>query len=198
MIFHQPRFPWNKGISLPDLPFGDPGRVFGRSNLTRIHDPKNEEQNKSAWKNDKIPPKLAQDIFYQIVPSLHGKMKKTSQLTRDPGNLNLDVYEDLSGVVQCWRFTLWSCLRPNGDRVHGTKMLLASCDVWNLNKHVAVLHINWFAGFLLSTVLLPWKPTNVHWKSMVGSDVFPTEIVPFYFEGGFYTCPVYPFLADRF
>ena len=30
LIFHQPRFPWNKGISLPQLPFGGPGRVFGR------------------------------------------------------------------------------------------------------------------------------------------------------------------------
>ena len=28
-------------------------------------------------------------------------------------------------------------------------------------------------------VLLPWKLTNIPWKSMVGSDVFPTEIVPF-------------------
>ena len=27
IIFHQPRFPWNKGISLPQLPFGGPGRV---------------------------------------------------------------------------------------------------------------------------------------------------------------------------
>ncbi len=27
--------------------------------------------------------------------------------------------------------------------------------------------------------VFPWKLTNVPWKSMVGSDVFPTEIVPF-------------------
>ena len=25
----------------------------------------------------------------------------------------------------------------------------------------------------------PWKLTNVPWKSIVGSDVFPIEIVPF-------------------
>ena len=31
IIFHQPRFPWNK-----TLPFRGPGRVFGRYNLTRF------------------------------------------------------------------------------------------------------------------------------------------------------------------
>ena len=35
-IFHQPRFCWNKGISLPQLPFGGPGRVRSRPNLTRL------------------------------------------------------------------------------------------------------------------------------------------------------------------
>ena len=35
IIFHQPRFPWNEGISLTKPPFGGPGRVFGRYNLTR-------------------------------------------------------------------------------------------------------------------------------------------------------------------
>ena len=29
-IFHQPRFSRNKGIPLPQLPFGGPGRVLGR------------------------------------------------------------------------------------------------------------------------------------------------------------------------
>ena len=35
IIFHQPRFPWNKGISLtkPTI-WGEIGRVFGRYNLT--------------------------------------------------------------------------------------------------------------------------------------------------------------------
>ena len=33
---------------------------------------------------------------------------------------------------------------------------------------------------------------------MVGSDVFPTEIIPFYFEGGFYTCQFIPFLGIGF
>ena len=36
IIFHQPRFPWNKGISLTKPPFGGPGRVWGRYNLTRM------------------------------------------------------------------------------------------------------------------------------------------------------------------
>ncbi len=30
MIFHQPRFPWNKGISLTKPPFRGPGRVRSR------------------------------------------------------------------------------------------------------------------------------------------------------------------------
>ena len=36
IIFHQPRFPWNKVISLTTSPFGEIGRVFGRYNLTRL------------------------------------------------------------------------------------------------------------------------------------------------------------------
>ena len=37
IIFHQPRFPWNKGIPLTKPPFGGKiGRVFGRYNLTRL------------------------------------------------------------------------------------------------------------------------------------------------------------------
>ena len=35
IIFHQARFPWNKGISLTKPPFGVKTRVFGRYNLTR-------------------------------------------------------------------------------------------------------------------------------------------------------------------
>ena len=37
IIFHQPRFPWNKGISLPQLPeIGSQGPLWGtRCNLTR-------------------------------------------------------------------------------------------------------------------------------------------------------------------
>ena len=38
IIFHQPRFPWNKGISLTKPPFGVKTRVFGRYNLTRFHE----------------------------------------------------------------------------------------------------------------------------------------------------------------
>ena len=34
--FHQPRFFWNKGISLPQLPLGGPRLVWGRYNLTRF------------------------------------------------------------------------------------------------------------------------------------------------------------------
>ena len=30
VIFHQPRFPWNKGISALQLPFGGPKNVWGR------------------------------------------------------------------------------------------------------------------------------------------------------------------------
>ena len=34
-IFHQPGFSCNKGISLTKPPFGGPGRVRSRANLTR-------------------------------------------------------------------------------------------------------------------------------------------------------------------
>ena len=36
IIYHQPRFPWKKGIPLfKTLPFGGPGRVRSRANLTK-------------------------------------------------------------------------------------------------------------------------------------------------------------------
>ena len=35
IIFHQPRSPRNKGISLTKPPFGGPGRVRSRLNLTQ-------------------------------------------------------------------------------------------------------------------------------------------------------------------
>ena len=37
IVFHQPKFSWNKMTSPPQLPFGGRGRVSSRANLTRVH-----------------------------------------------------------------------------------------------------------------------------------------------------------------
>ena len=64
IIFHQPRFPWNRGISLTfSPPFGVKTRVFGRYNLTRLNifrsdflGPKTQQKSQKSKKSQtKIP-----------------------------------------------------------------------------------------------------------------------------------------------